>query len=125
MKKSGAVFALILAAVVLAFVIAEEALRIAGISYPNFSSFWTRDPYCGVVLLPGASGWWTKEGRAFVVINSDGMRDREHTIAKPPNTFRIAVLGDSYAEALQVSVQEAFWAVMQRELAACPFLAGR
>ena len=36
--------------------------------------------------------------KAYVRINDDGLRDRAHTKEKPANTFRIAVLGDSYAE---------------------------
>jgi hypothetical protein len=44
---------------------------------------------------------------------------------KPPGTFRVAILGDSYAEAMQVDASQAFWAVAERELARCPALAGR
>ena len=58
-------------------------------------------------------------------INSQGLRDREHPKAKPPNTLRIAVLGDSYPEAFQLPMENAFWAVMERELASCPVVAGR
>jgi len=56
------------------------------------------------VLRPGAEGWWSKEGGAYVRINNGGLRDREHAKAKPTNALRIAVLGDSYAEALQVPI---------------------
>lgn len=90
-------------------VIAEFALRIAGYSYPQF---YERDEIRGVSLLPGAAGWYRKEGKAYIRINSDGLRDREHEITKPDGTFRIAVIGDSYCEALSVSVEEAFWSVM-------------
>jgi hypothetical protein len=47
------------------------------------------------------------------------LRDREHDHAR---TLRIAVLGDSFAEALQITMEEAFWSV---ELQGCPSLAGR
>ncbi|HYP52074.1 MAG TPA: SGNH/GDSL hydrolase family protein, partial [Pyrinomonadaceae bacterium] len=36
-----------------------------------------------------------------------------------------SVLGDSYAEALQVGQEEAFWSVMEKRLAACGAFAGR
>jgi len=111
--------------VIIAVAVAEVALRLAGVSYPNFFSFWVPDPYCGAFHRAGASGWWSEEGHAWVSINSDGLRDVEHTIAKPPNTFRIAILGDSYAEAFQVPARHAFWAVMERDLARCPALGGR
>ena len=97
-------------------VIAELALRVSGYSYPEF---YQRDEVLGVSLLPGAEGWYRKEGEAYVRINSDGLRDREHAIAKPRGTFRIAVVGDSYCEAFSVGLEEAFWSVMEKELDQC------
>jgi hypothetical protein len=114
--------ALIAASILVALFISEASLRLAGISYP---SFYTADRYCGSALRPGASGWWRKEGLSYVHINSDGLRDREHSIRKPANTVRIAVLGDSFAEAFQVPMQNAFWAEMERRLAACKPLSGK
>lgn len=70
-------------------------------------------------------GYWLKEGRGYVSVNREGYRDRDHTIDKPPNTLRIAVLGDSFAEALQVNQEETFWAIMEKELQRCPNLRGR
>jgi hypothetical protein len=103
--------------------IMEVALRLAGISYPSFYEF---DPQRGLSRhRPGAEGWWTSEGKAYIKINSDGLRDREHTLRKPPGTLRIAVLGDSAAEAFQVDADKAFWAVMQRQLGQCEALGGR
>ncbi len=99
-----------------AVLLCEAALRIADFSSPHFYTF---DDTVGHRLLPGARGWYRGEGHALVEINGDGLRDREHAIAKPPNTLRIAVLGDSFAEALQVSREEAFWAVMERRLDSC------
>jgi hypothetical protein len=103
-------------------VIAELALRVSGYSYPEF---YQRDEVLGVSLLPGAEGWYRKEGEAYVRINSDGLRDREHAIAKPQDTFRIAVVGDSYCEAFSVSLEEAFWSVMEKKLEECNAFPGR
>jgi len=94
----------------------EIALRIFSYSYPEF---YRSDLQRGYSLRPGVSGWYSKEGRSFVQINSDGLRDREHPTAKPPGTLRIAIVGDSYAEALQVPVEDAFWSVMDRDIASC------
>lgn len=102
--------------------IAEIALRISGYSYPGF---YTVDQTRGYALLPGMEGWYRKEGESYVRINSAGMRDREHPKTKPPDTFRIAVLGDSHAEALQVPVEQAFWSIMEKKLQACPAFAGK
>jgi hypothetical protein len=100
----------------------EAGLRLIGYSYPTF---YTTDQARGVALSPGAEGWWRKEGEAYIRINSDGLRDREHTKQKPPGTLRIAVLGDSYAEALQVPLEKTFWAVMERELQQCAAFKGQ
>jgi hypothetical protein len=101
---------------------AEVALRVAGVSYPNF---YRPDPDLGWGLTPGASGWWKKEGNAFVRINADGQRDIQHPLAKPPGTLRIAVLGDSCTESLQVPVEATFWARLPGEMASCPALGKR
>jgi hypothetical protein len=101
---------------VVALFIVEVALRISGFTY--FSPY-IADPDVGYSLRPGAEGWWTREGRTYIKINSQGFRDREHPIAKPPDTFRIAILGDSFAEALQVPLEKTFWSAMERQLPAC------
>jgi len=85
----------------------------------------TYDAQRGWALLPGAKELYTREGRGYVKINRDGLRDVDHPRQKPPDTFRIAVLGDSYAEADQVDMRSAFWWVMQERLRACPALAGK
>lgn len=115
-------FALLLAALLFGLLIAEIALRLAGFSYPVFYKI---DTVRGYALEPGIAGWYRKEGASYVHINSEGLRDREHQKAKPPHTFRIALLGDSYAEALQVSLEEAFWVVMEERLHACAAFAGK
>jgi len=102
--------------------IAELALRVSGYSYPQF---YQRDEVRGLSLRPGAEGWYRKEGEAYVRINSDGLRDREHAIAKPQATFRIAIIGDSYCEAFSVSQEEAFWSVMEKQLEQCDAFSGR
>ena len=103
-------------------VIAELALRVSGYSYP---AFYQRDEVRGLSLRPGAEGWYRKEGEGYVRINSDGLRDREHAIAKPQDTFRIAIVGDSYCEGFSVSQEEAFWSVMEKKLQECNAFPGR
>ena len=70
-------------------------------------------------------GWYRKEGESYVRINSDGLHDWEHSKNKPPDTIRIAVLGDSYPEALQVTQEQAFWAVMEKQLQDCGSFGGK
>jgi hypothetical protein len=114
--------AIIFGSIAIGIFLFEIGLRLVGISYP---SFYKTDEYRGYALRPGAEGWSRSEGEAYIKINSVGLRDREHTKVKPANTIRLAILGDSYAEANQVSIQDTFWAVLERNLAKCPFLSGR
>src|SRR2546423_4439246 len=93
--------ALVAASVALAVVIGEAALRLAGFSYPNF---WEPDPVTGSKLRPGMEGWQRDEGRAYVKINAQGLRDREHPVQKPAGAVRLGELGDPLAEALRVDL---------------------
>lgn len=113
--------ALLLVALIIGLLIAEVALRLIGYTYPVF---YTTDIVRGYALAPGMSGWYRKEGESYVQINRDGQRDREHAKAKPADTLRIAVLGDSFAEALQVALADAFPVVMEGRLQSCPAFNG-
>jgi hypothetical protein len=113
---------LALVGIIIGLVVVEAGLRLMGIEYPLFYDY---DPYLGNKLRPGVKGYYVSEGRGYVSINSDGLRDREHPISHPADTLRIAVLGDSYTEAMQVNADEAFWAVMAKELQHCDKLRGR
>lgn len=111
--------ALLIGGSLIGILLLEVGLRVAGISDTRF---YEADPHRGVALRPGAEGWQRKEGEAYIRINSDGLRDREHSLQKPADTYRIAVLGDSYAEASQVQLEDTFWSVLGEELEACPGL---
>ena len=58
---------------------------------------------------PNTSGRYFLEGKSYVKINSTGFNDNEHSVPKEKGTFRIAVLGDSYVEAIQVDRSDKFW----------------
>lgn len=107
---------LMLFGLIFGLAIAEVALRIIGYSYPEF---YVTDSARGYALRPNAAGWYRKENEVYIQISSDGLRDREHSKAKAPNTIRIAIIGDSYAEALQVPLEAAFWQILQTHLSSC------
>ncbi|MDB9450157.1 SGNH/GDSL hydrolase family protein [Dolichospermum circinale] len=113
---------LILCGLVFGLVIGEIGLRIAGIEYKVFN---TIDEHRGWTDRPGDSGWYRLEGESYIQINSEGFRDREHTKAKPENTLRIALLGDSFVAAYEVPLEEGFAAVIERELSGCKSLSGQ
>ena len=114
--------AVVAASAAVALVLGEAALRVIGFSYPNF---WHPDPVMGTVLTPGMEGWQVDEGRAYIKVSSQGLRDRDHALSKPADTYRIAILGDSYAEAMQVELERAFWALLPKKLEACGFANGK
>lgn len=102
--------------------IGEIVLRAIGYSTPEFYAV---DETRGYALAPNVKGMYRKEGRTWVEINSDALRDIEHPVQKPGNTLRIAVIGDSYAEALQVGLDETWWRIMQGKLDSCSFPDGK
>ena len=115
---------LILGGIIAGIFLGELALHLGGIKGMkkpkepvSFDVYRLDDPAGGWSLNPGASFEWQGEGdRSFIRANQDGLRDREHTKQKPPKTFRIAVVGDSFAEALQVPMENTFWWKMRKQL---------
>ena len=121
-RDRRAKFLLVIGSTLVSLAIIEVALRIVGYSYPRFFAAEDRRGYA---LRPGLEGWFRKEGEAYVRINSDGLRDREHAKAKPASTLRVAVLGDSYPAAFAVPLENSFCAVLERKLRECAGLNGR
>lgn len=118
-KKRSYNIVLVLFGSTIALVLSEVFLRITDFSYPSFyrvnNTTWTEH-------YPNAEGWHRVEGNTYVKINSHGLYNPEITVFKPKNTIRIAVLGDSFAEAFQVPMKKAFWSILQSELNKCkPF----
>lgn len=51
-----------------------------------------------------------------VETNSMGIRDKEYSIKKPPNTFRIIILGDSVAYGLNLAYKDVFSTILENKL---------
>jgi hypothetical protein len=111
-----------LTGVAIGVALCEIALRVAGYSALVFEK---PDDVTGTSLRPYAAAWQSKEGHAYVAINSRGFRDVEWAPSKPEGVYRIAVLGDSFVEARQVAHQDTFCAVLQDRLNADPRSPGR
>ncbi len=88
-------------------------------------AFWQPDPVFGKALIPNGEGWYTNEGKAFIEINSQGYHDRNHELKKPSDVYRIAVLGDSFVEAVQLPYQKSFWYLLAEKLQTCPKFSGK
>jgi hypothetical protein len=121
-RRIAANLALVLMGVLMAFVVAEAAVRLSGLAKV---SLYTWDAYRGWGLKPGAAGWQRDEGAGFVRVNRAGFRGPEWTVAKPPDTLRVAVVGDSFTEAPQVAYDQTFCAVAEHALGGCKGLGGK
>ena len=94
----------------------EIALRVGRVQFDP--QLYGPDRELGWVLRRDASGLATTETKQYVHINGHGFHDRERSYDKPENTIRIAVLGNSWTEALQVAVEKNYCSVMEKELTA-------
>ncbi len=122
MKKWLGTAALIMFGFGLALALADLGVRLANHWFPYFYCY---DDYRGWGLNPGAHGWYQREGVAYVRISHGGFRGPNYPQRKPPGVIRVAVLGDSYVEAIQVPEDKTFTAVIGRELGNCPRLKGK
>jgi hypothetical protein len=114
--------ALLVTSMVVALLLAEIALRISDFSYP---SFYRPDDRLGLRLRENAEGWFRSEGEAYVRVNNAGFRDKERSLARSTNVFRVAVLGDSMIEALQVDLEKTFASLLEHRLNACGVFGGK
>jgi lysophospholipase L1-like esterase len=70
-------------------------------------------------LVPGFSGHrtdWGDRNWVTLTVNLQGRRDTEVPLAKPPGTYRIAVLGDSVAFGARVLVEDDFVSLLEARL---------
>ncbi|GAB4109202.1 MAG: hypothetical protein Kow001_08930 [Acidobacteriota bacterium] len=107
---------LTLGSVLFALLLVEFGWRILDVDY-NPNPNWRYHPVLG----------WTQEANKTydvlidgspvrVEFNSLGFRDLEHTPSKPAGTRRIAVVGDSFSEAIQVNLEETFFRRLEAKL---------
>jgi lysophospholipase L1-like esterase len=106
-KKTLFTVTYVLVEVLLCICLAELALRFLPLGKYRSAPFRQYDPEIGISLIPNkhlihSRGCFQGE----VYINGWGMRDRDRTLEKPVGAFRIAVIGDSYVEAVQVKPDE-------------------
>ena len=98
-----------------ALTLSEVVLRIVPGRWSN-SFFYVYDPVLGTWHVPSHSGDYVTEDFAThgIEINSFGMRDKERTIEKTSGPTRIAILGDSFTEAMHVANDQTFAQVMEK-----------
>lgn len=97
----------------------EVSVRMLHLIPEQSDTFTQPHPELGWFHIPNKEGRWstgTKEFDVQIHINSLGLHDREYTYEKPSGTFRILVLGDSFAEALQVELENSFQEILETKL---------
>jgi hypothetical protein len=94
---------LIIGSVLMVLVFVEAVARLVGINEPP-------------LVAPDEVRGWSLVSNRPGVTNRLGMRDRERTIAKSDGSVRIAILGDSMAEGIQVARADTFPAVLEMQL---------
>jgi hypothetical protein len=104
-------------------VMAELALRVAHVQFEP--QLYIADQQRGWVLRAGAQGVITGEAQQLVRINDRGLRDHERQYEKPADVIRIAVLGNSWTEALQVPLEKTYCFLLERKLARCQCFIGK
>lgn len=98
---------------VLAVFVLETFFKFAGIGEQEFLQ---PDKQLGSRHIPGKLVTWRMEGYSHDRLSSTGLRDSEHPVNKPPGITRIALLGDSSTEGMQVPLSETYGKVMERLL---------
>ena len=81
-------------------------------------SWYKADAVLGWRFIPHRTYWYAQENDHPITgkINNLGWRDKKRTLAKPLDTYRIAVLGDSYVEAVQVELERTFLSIAESAL---------
>jgi hypothetical protein len=85
---------------------------------PVSDPLWVPDPVVGTKLAPRREGRSVRPGLYDVRVrtNSQGFHDREHSFEKAPGVQRVAMLGDSMIEAIQVRREESVSALLENRL---------
>jgi len=113
-KLLGQRLVLMLLGCLLALVLLEIGVRIFS---PQERALFRADPYIRTSHLPNINTVRkTTEYTAKIKTNPQGFVGNNFTIAKPPGTYRIATVGDSFTEAFQVNYDQSYSAVLEKNL---------
>lgn len=107
------------ASIVLAGLVMAEAYVRNDQHERTLARFYQIDSERGWALRPGMKGWARDESRVWLEINAHGFRDRERAVARPPRTLRVALLGDSFIESINVPLEQSFAALLEQQVGAC------
>jgi len=111
---------LVSSTVLMLFFVAVEMLLRTTHLFGARTSWSKPDRIIGYRYVSGSRYWFKGENDHPIVgqINRYGWRDKEWSLKKPHDTYRIAVLGDSYVEAFQVESESTFLALVESRMKA-------
>ena len=115
-KKPGNLRATILAVVawqVVALLFVEGILYWSGLGEEDI---YKMDKSVGFRHFPNKRVTWRSEGYSVSYFDADGMREPGLKIEKPAGVYRIALLGDSMVEGLQVPIEQTFGKLVEKRL---------
>jgi hypothetical protein len=98
---------------IVAILFAEFTLSLAGLGEEEIYKL---HPKYGFVHMSNKRVTWRSEGYSKSYFGPDGMREANLTIQKPAGVFRVALLGDSIVESLQVPLEETFGQKLEKQL---------
>ncbi len=105
-------------ATIVAIIILEIGLRISEKKTYDLSPCRSLDENFHDVMVPGSvCRFKTDEWDIVYRINSFGLRGKEISIRKPANTYRILLLGDSFAQGFGVDFEKSFGKILEGKLA--------
>lgn len=101
---------LVLAGIATPLLVVELSLRLFGPVLPgNYETgVWAEGhPILGHFHVPGATAWVREpEFTTYLRFNQYGLRGAEARVPKPPDRYRVLLVGDSFIEAKQVAEQD-------------------
>jgi lysophospholipase L1-like esterase len=123
--RRGAWFSLVLGSVsaLLTLLVIEAAGRVFLAIWPSYDVlFLEPEPTVGWTQVPNLDwtwagvDWYAKDYSVRIRTNSLGFRDLERSPAKPEGTMRVALLGDSFVEAIQVPLEKTAGQLLEAHL---------
>jgi len=106
-------FLALLIILIIMLIVLEVTIRVIN----KDGTFFEYDNLVGSKHIKNAEGEYKSgEFKNYVKINSDGWYDNNYNITKDTKVKRIIILGDSIAEALQVSINDSFQQIIENDL---------
>ena len=107
---------LLIASVTITLLVLEAALRCSGLARMS-ARFRCFDAIIGKVYCPAAEGAFARgEYSNHLVINSEGMVDKEYPLAKPAGVLRVVLLGDSFTASEYLPEEDKFEGILEHEM---------